>query len=158
MTDLLYKPPTYLDLMEDRVYRAYARRRPRMPENVSHGMPWFVIARRHADASQRTWALKNVPSYEAGYRLAFKVIQRDDIEDVSIVSKRTLFRPPRGFVWNPDEYTWCGRCRRPSVFFIQWRHPALNGATVLSDEDPERCYYCGARQVFAGRMGPRRAL
>lgn len=158
MADLLYTPPTYDELMENRVYRAWARKRPKLPANVSAGLPWLVIARRTPEAAGSTWALKKEALYADAYQRAFRTIQKPDFHDVAVVSRRMLFRPPRGFIWDTGAFNWCGRCRRPSVFFEQLRHPALNGALMLSWDDLNRCYYCGARESFAGRMMPRKVL
>jgi len=154
----LLVPPTWDELMKDPIYSAWAKRVPRLPVNVAHGEPWMIVARRRSEAPGSTWALKNMPVYADAYRRARRMMstRRDEFEDIAIVSKRMLFRPPIGFSWNTNRYSWCGRCRRPSVFQPAFRHFALRNAPVLAEIDIERCYYCGAREVFAVRMKPRR--
>lgn len=152
----LLVPPTYEELLEDPVYASYAKKRPRVPENVRHGNPWMIVARRRPDAEGATWALKMMPDYADAYRRVSKLLESGKFEDVAIVSRRVLFKPPKGFDWNTGLFAWCGRCRRPSLFRECTRHHALRNAPVLTEDEPERCYYCGARRVFAGRFRPRR--
>lgn len=152
----LLVPPNWDELMEDPIYSAWVRRVPRLPLNVSHGQPWLIVARRRPEASGATWATKNMSVYADAYRRVRRMMLAGEFEDIAIVSKRMLFRPPIGFTWNTNRYSWCGRCRRPSVFQHSWSHFALRGAPVLAEIDVQRCYYCGAREVFAGRMKPRR--
>jgi hypothetical protein len=142
--------------MQDDVYRSWVKRRPRLPLNISHGDPWMIVARRHSEAPGSTWAVKNMPSYVDAYHRVCRLLATGDFEDAAIVSKRMLFRPPIGFSWNTSRYSWCGRCRRPSRFEYAPTHFALRGAPALAEIDIHRCYYCGAREVFAGRMKPRR--
>jgi hypothetical protein len=149
-------PPTWDELMSDPIYAGWVRRVPKLPENVAHGEPWMIVARRRSEAPGTTWALKNMPVYADAYHRARRLLKSDEFEDVAIISKRMLFRPPIGFSWNTNRFSWCGRCRRPSVFQHSWKHFALKGAAVFAEINTERCHYCGAREVFAGRMKPRR--
>lgn len=151
----LLTPPTYDELMQDEVYRSWAKRRPRLPVNVSHGTPWMIVARRHEDSPGATWALKKEADYADAFRRVRKLLNSGEFVDAAIVSRRVLYKPPMGFEWNANRFTWCGRCRRPSLFREVSRHHALRQAPALTDDDPQRCYYCGARQVFAGRFGMR---
>jgi hypothetical protein len=153
----LVVPPSWEELLEDEIYASWIKRRPRLPENVSHGMPWMIVARRTSETPGATWAIKKMSSYEDAYHRVRKLLATHQYEDVAVVSRRMLFRPPIGFTWNTNRYSWCGRCRRPSIFTHAWTHFALRDAIVLAEIDTERCYYCGAREVFAGRMKPRKA-
>lgn len=149
-------PPTWGELMEDPLYKSWVRRVPRLPENVAQGMPWMIIARRTLESPGTTWALKKMPAYGDAYRRVRSMLSTHEFEDIAIVSRRMLFRPPRGFSWNTNRFSWCGRCRRPSLFRYAPKHFALRDAPALAEVDINRCYYCGAREVFAGRMKPRR--
>jgi hypothetical protein len=142
--------------MDDPVYRAWVKRVPKLPENVAYGNPWMIVARRTSEAPGATWALKNMPVYADAYRRVRRMLATGEFEDVAVVSRRMLFRPPIGYSWNTNRYSWCGRCRRPSTFHFAYSHFALRKATVLAEIDVHRCYYCGAREVFAGCMKPRR--
>jgi hypothetical protein len=155
-TTKLIVPPSWEELMDNEVYASWAKRRPKLPVNLSHGEPWMIVARRHSETPGATWATKRMPVYDDAFRRARRMLATHDFEDIAIVSRRMLFRPPIGFTWNTSRYSWCGRCRRPSVFSFAWTHFALRGAPVLAEINIERCYYCGAREVFAGRMKPRR--
>lgn len=143
----LLVPPTLRELREDPIYARYIGRNPRLPENVRGGMPWQIVARRHVEAPGSTWALKLMPSYADAYRRVLRMIEDTQWEDMAIVSRRTLFKPPVGFTWDEGRFRWCGRCRRPTLFRFMRSHPALKNAPVLTDDEPFRCYYCGMRQV-----------
>jgi len=121
--------------MEDPVYSAWVRRVPKLPVNIAHGDPWMIIARRRSEAPGATWALKKMPVYADAYRRVRKMVvhEHDVFEDVAIVSRRMLFRPPLEFRWNTNRFSWCGRCRRPSLFQHAWSHFALRDAPVLAE-------------------------
>lgn len=154
----LLVPPTWDELMNDLVYASWVRRIPKLPENIAHGDPWMIVARRRESASGTTWGTKKMPVYADAYRRVQRMRTTNEFEDFAIVSLRKLFRPPIGFTWNTNRFSWCGRCRRPSTFRFAYSHFALKGALVLAEVDIHRCFYCGAREVFAGRMKPRRKV
>jgi hypothetical protein len=149
-------PPSWDELMNDPIYRAWIKRVPKLPVNVAHGEPWMIVAKRTSEAPGASWATKKMTVYADAYRRVRRMSLTDEFEDLAIVSRRMLFRPPMDFTWNTNRYSWCGRCRRPSTFRFAYSHFALRGAPVLAELDIHRCYYCGAREVFAGRMKPRR--
>jgi hypothetical protein len=139
------------ELMENPVYGKFIKRNVTLPVNVQSGMPWMIMARRTPEAEGSPWARKLMPDYKASYFKMKELLSDSDFSDVSIISRRMLFAPPLGFVWPVKKYPWCGRCRRPTVFQYALKHPALNGAPVLSYEDPWRCLYCGMRQISMPR-------
>lgn len=142
-------PPDIRSLLEDNVYQKYFNRVPKLPENIRHGNPWRIVARRMPGAPGAIWALKDVPTYADAWRRVGIMMGTADWEDIAIVSRRKTFRPPVGFEWNTSRYEWCGRCRRPSIFRPMERHPAMRDAIVLTVDEAVRCFYCGARRTIA---------
>jgi hypothetical protein len=154
----LMVPPTWDELMDDDVYAAYVRRRPRLPVNIDHGQPWLVVARRFPDTDRPLWGLKRYADYADAYRFVRGKLRDREFEDMAIVCRPKLWKPPVGFTWNQSKFGWCGRCRRPSMFTNTMKHHALRDAPALATEDGNRCHYCGAREIFASRQfRPRKA-
>lgn len=151
----LLMPPTWTELLDNQVYRTYVKKRPRLPVNVSHGFPWLVVARRPESATRPTWGLKMMGDYADAYYRVRDILAAGEFEDAAIISRRKLFAPPTGFRWNRSKFSWCGRCRRPSMFTNTTRHHALRNAPALATEDANRCHFCGAREIFAARFSPR---
>lgn len=142
--------PSMSELLSDEIYRAYMRKRPRLPESAQFGEPWRILAQRVTDDETPRWALANMSTYDDAYRRMQKLLaQPKKWADVTIISKRRFFSPPVGFEWDP-KLDWCGRCRRPTMFKVMWRrHPALRDAPVVQySEDLHRCIFCGVRQGF----------
>jgi hypothetical protein len=138
------------DLLSDEVFRAYMRKRPRLPEGAQFGEPWRILAQRVTDDDKPRWALANVSTYDEAYRRMQKMLAKPNKwADVTIISKRRFYSPPQGFEWDP-KFDWCGRCRRPTIFKVMWRrHPALRDAPVVQySDDLHRCTFCGVRQGF----------
>lgn len=151
----LLVPPTWLELMEDEVYSSYVRKRPRLPENIQHGDPWLIVARRFEEIPGARWATKLMDDYAEAYKRVRRLLQDGQWEDVSIVSRRKLFKPPVGFTWNTNKFQWCGRCRRPTLFRVCSKHHALPILKTMDLEPEHRCYFCGVRHEFNGRHYPR---
>ena len=153
----LLVPPTFCDLVADPVYRVYVKRLPVLPVNVRHGYPWAVYAQRHPNVSGAKWAGKMHTTYADAFRQAVDLLKKvndDGVKiwvDAAVVSRRTLIGPPVGFRWDTGRFSWCGRCRRPSLFTHVETHHGLRNAPALATENIERCYYCGAREIFASR-------
>ncbi len=148
----ILKPPTWFELMDDDVYRAYARKRPRLPVNVSYGTPWVIVARRPENSSRPTWALKMMDDYALAYHRSKTIMATGDYEDIAIVSRRKLFKPPVGLMWDDTRFSWCGRCRRPTMFREMYKHPMMRHFAAVSLDESRRCYYCAAREILAGRF------
>lgn len=151
-------PPTWDELMENPVYAAYVRKRPRLPDNIAHGEPWMIAAHRVSGSQRPSWATKRVADYVTAYRRVDALLDSGEFDDAAIISLRKLWIPPQGFFWKRDKFAWCGRCRRPTLYRNVTKHHALGREPVLATEDGLRCYYCGAREIFAGRAKPRRRL
>lgn len=159
----LIVPPTLAELLEDEIYARYFRRNPRVPDNPLSRSPWQIIARRHPDAPGATWGRQLMPTYADAHRRARTMLGDRQWEDVAICSRAIFFKPPVGFTWSTGRYSWCGRCRRPTLFREMKSHPILNlsldaalrHAIMVSKETPERCYYCGVKQTSMPRYKPR---
>lgn len=152
----LLVPPSWLELLEDDVWSSYVRKRPRLPENIQHGSPWLIVARRFEEMPGARWATKLMPEYVDAYKKVHRLLRSGQWEDVSIVSRRKLFKPPVGFTWNANKFQWCGRCRRPTLFRVCSQHHALPFLKQIPEAEPDyRCYYCGVRHEFNGKHYPR---
>lgn len=136
-------PPTLSSLLDDDIYRKYARTVPRIPANLSAGNPWAVWA----ITRDGRWRGGQFPTYADGWRVVVKAIRNPAVADVSIVSRRKLFLEPAELahlVLPP--YDWCPRCRRPTMYELYDRHHAIPKHIPCDPEKP-RCLYCGlARQ------------
>lgn len=157
------RPPTLHDLVKIPQYRDYLRILPEMPEGVDLNNPWQVWARK----VEAGWTSRLCTDYTTAYAIVrYLLRQTDKYDDVCIVSRSVLFGEPGRLVvtagsytefvsdfhgaWDPDLYPWCARCRRPTVYRVyQAVHRALRTAPVISADEPFRCYYCGARRIFA---------
>jgi hypothetical protein len=147
-------PPDLRRLLRDTEFRAMMMRRPVLPDNLTRpGMsePWHV------------WVLKNDMRWQRGryyrYTDAYNVMRRKlkdpDVIDISVVSIRYLMPPPSGYRWNYRKYPWCPRCRRPSIFRLQYDHRAIPDDAEISFDEPRRCFYCGIRRAAFPRYAPR---
>lgn len=76
-----------------------------------------------------------------------KALRSPRVVDVTIVSRRRLFRVPPELdhmVYFP--YEWCPRCRRPTMYELFEHHHAIPRGIPL-DPDQARCVFCGIRRV-----------
>lgn len=147
----LLVPPSMTALWDDDVYRAYLERNPRIPDNLKHGQPWMLVAHRPHGSGKPPWGHKLFTRYFDALDYGLDLLDRH-YDDVSIVSRRKLFRPPVDFVWG-HQFAWCGRCRRPTLFRNpkgdKPHHALRNASAIITStlEDLHRCYYCGMRRV-----------
>jgi len=159
-------PPCLHDLLSFDVYRKYLRTIPIMP-NVPLVNPWQVWGRK---ADNSGWASKCCQDYPQAFGVLKKLYTSHQYSDIALVSRSVLFIEPGKRIWHgkganayveftPEflgcwdrhQFEWCKRCRRPTTFEkYPITHRALRKAPVLSEDNPLRCYYCGARQSFAG--------
>jgi hypothetical protein len=144
-------PPNLRTLLTDPIYRSYFLRPPAPVACQMIGQPWQVyvktIVAGPEDVPEVRWRGGRFRTYADAFACAKRQLKAAD--DVVIVSRAVLYRPPDNFGWSPG-LEWCGRCRRPTRYAVRRNHHALRGAPVLTDDEPYRCYYCGARRVFAG--------
>lgn len=138
-------PPTLKELLDDPLYRLYILRVPKLPENIAWGEPWMVWAVTH----DGRWGKRLFASYQEAWAKTVELHkQPEKFRDVALVSRRMLFPPPSRFVWKGRLYAWCSRCRRPSEFRLRAPdHHALRGQPTLTDDNSQRCYYCGIRKI-----------
>lgn len=146
--------PSIYELLDDPIYRRYAKTIPRLPRNLQHGQPWQVWALTRGD----TWKTGKFATYPEAWAVLAKNVKARTIKDGAIVSRRYIHQPPVGLVWD-IRYTWCGRCRRPSHFEHATRrtHHALRSLSVLAVDDTRRCIYCGMRLIHQGYIKARKA-
>lgn len=131
-------------LRDDPLYRKWFMQ---VPHLTIPGLqpPWRVFLQ----AEERgKWSRLDFPSYPEAYNWLRERL-RDNF-DACIHSKRQSFKPPvvrfknKKLWWPcPDAHSWCVYCRRPTVFRLYNKHPAL--PTV--DPTQRRCKICGARKA-----------
>lgn len=91
------------------------------------------------------------PIVRTGYRIArFK--RKDPKTGKEVIVKQKV--PVRKFLTElpgrlPPGHTWCGYCRRPTIFGYFLKHHALPKAYCVPYE--KRCRICGVRLNFLGR-------
>jgi len=145
-------PPTLRELLTIPAYEQYFSSPPVMPHCVELRNPWQVWGRKYAGG----WASKICPEYPVAYNLTCALLTKTDTySDVCLVSRSVLHPCPIPLrnLW-PQEYEWCARCRRPTVY-QEGRIPRrtkqrnIAGPVVVTTDEPYRCYYCGARRFFA---------
>ena len=161
------RPPILRDLLSFGSYRQYFRTNPPMPDNLINN-PWQVWGHKADNSGWSSWCVR---TYRDAYTIVKEWYNQTHIyDDLCIVSRTVLFKEPwtqekhlqsgkiiseyptfKG-LWDRNEYEWCMRCRRPTIFEY-WRKPthrALRLAPILTIDEPYRCYYCGVRRSFAG--------
>lgn len=146
------RPPTIHALLDEPLFRKLLLTPPSLPQPLSWGNPWRLWAQRE----DGRWGSSEFATYRDAWDRAKPLIKdREKYTDVAIVSKRVFFPPPPHAVW-PATLSWCSRCRRPSSFqaWEPLRHHALKAMakrSMITDEDPRRCWYCGIRQTAMPR-------
>jgi hypothetical protein len=164
-------PPTVFDLLDDPAYRAYMRTQPEPHFALTYGHPWKLWLRTDDDR----WKTGEFPTYTAAFNTMVRACRREDTADVILVSKRLFFAPPG--VWTPyrvkvpargstparieerERYeltfhwdaglTWCGRCRRPTVFRKLYPdHHVMRSLPVVSPDSVPRCMLCGVTEYM----------
>jgi DNA-directed RNA polymerase subunit RPC12/RpoP len=162
------RPPILRDLLSFDSYRQYFRTNPPMPANLLNN-PWQVWGHKSDNSGWSSWCVK---TYRDAYGIVKEWYNQTHIyDDLCIVSRTVLFKEPGEWkvighgkdaenhffpkfkgLWDSNHYEWCMRCRRPTLFEY-WHEPthrALKAAPILTQDEPYRCYYCGARRSFAG--------
>ena len=155
-------PPTLSELLSEPDYKKYLKK---IPEAVpSTGSPWQVWAHKNSGK----WGSRLCESYPDAYRCTLQLYRSAEYRDICITSRSRIFPEPGEWVvkgsgrdtyrvfiplftfWGP-QFEWCGRCRRPTRFrYCPEGHRALRDAPILTQDEPYRCYYCGARRSLAG--------
>jgi hypothetical protein len=138
------KPPTLKELLADPVYRKYFLTQPNLPHAATLlDNPWFVFAQQY----DGKWLGRPLSNYARCITMMKTLYSaRDDIRDVSIVSRRVMFGPPDNFSWHArtdwQADGWCSRCRRPTLFRKDAGLHALRQSPVIQP-GVRRCYFCG---------------
>ena len=134
-------PSTLSSLIDDPIYRRYIRTPPRLAATLREGQPWQVWA---LSAAGR-WRGGKFATYADAWPVVVRAMKAPAIRDVSLVSRRQLFRMPDNLihlVYYP--YEWCPRCRRPTMYELFHKH---HGMPTLMDPDQPRCVFCGIRRT-----------
>jgi len=144
-------PPTLHELLTFPDYERYFSVPPVMPSCVELRNPWQVWGQKWEGG----WATKLCTEYPTAYRLTCDLLTKTDVySDVCLVSRSVLHPCPIPLrnLW-PQEFEWCARCRRPTVYqeglIPKGTRKRGMAGPVLTADEPYRCYYCGARRFFA---------
>lgn len=149
----LIEPPTIFELIQDPIYKAYLANRPYLHPNLRWGNPWQIVALRNKAKKKPPWVVAMRPDYTAAIQTFKDLRNSGKFKDISIISKRRFFRPPDKFKWDSN-FTWCPRCRRPTMFKLHNAdtHHGIRGLPPgVSLADRLRCYYCGVDKYFLDR-------
>lgn len=163
--------PTMRALLDDPLYRPYAKRVPREHPANKTGDPWQLWV----DAGSGRWLTRTYTDYREVWP-TFIAKVRDHTADPTIVSRRVFYAPPgewyrvkvrlpqatlkhpegyrvewrwrQKFFWPEIDLHWCGRCRRPSYWMPLFdSHHALRRMPAVTTEDNHRCIICGIRWI-----------
>lgn len=128
-------------LLKDPTYRKFFATAPRLYETqqIPGTKPWWLYVQRKEDGP---WGRRATETYRDAFDLAKKALKKLDVHDLTIVSRRASYRPPRGFEW-PQSHRWCPYCRRPTVFWYFRRHHALTRFKDYDLSEVPRCTVCG---------------
>lgn len=139
-------------LIKDPIYRQYLQKRPTLDHIVSTA-PWRVYVQL---TQSGPWARKDFRTYPEAYRFLLKHY-RQGAHDLSLGCKPRAFPLPQVKTKSgarqplirliPDGHTWCGYCRRPTVFRYFKRHHALP-KNYPPNPDALRCTICACRLEF----------
>lgn len=161
---------TIHELLEDPIYRKYFSTVPKLPAVPRLAPPWRLYLKN----TEGRWLKLDCEQYAQAFKV-FKA-NRDKAIDAAIVCRPMTLPPPtkvvrvkgkyvngvqvtREVLWQPnlagedDAHSWCGRCRRPTVFKFFTQHHAFRGEqTQLMDPSVRRCVICGIRlEMVLGR-------
>jgi DNA-directed RNA polymerase subunit RPC12/RpoP len=148
-----YAPPTLRELLANDLYKAFFKKRPPEPVPSPLNHPWQVWA---YNGETERWGSRLCKSYPDAYKFTRELFATGKYVDIAIVSRTIIHDVPRPLKlaqpWDPYQFDWCGRCRRPTIFrYMPSGHRALHNAPAITTDEPYRCYYCGVRKVLAGK-------
>lgn len=156
------------ELLRDRQYREYFLKTPTLPEHYTEvNRPWKLIVLKK---NETVWRSKRFGTY--GEAFAGLKTMLPSIINGAINCPPLDFMPPlKNFkvkgkfvgnghlrkplivtkVWKPQltddmsDHSWCGYCRRPSIFrYANLSRPAKGGMVSTHGEPEMRCIICGA--------------
>lgn len=142
MSLTVIQPPTIRELLKDPVMKSVILKTPRLPGGSRPAEPFRVWGIRH----DSKWAGKNHPDYASAFAMVKKMLGQPEVyQDAVIICRPVGFRPPQS-LHMPAGTSWCGHCRRPTVYRRTRSHAAMKKWPVISDDDVKRCYYCAGRE------------
>lgn len=127
-------------------------------------MGWMVIGQKWPKYQAKgEWARGLRATFAEATTLYDEIMDTERFRDASIVSRGVVYPWPHEDVWDvserswskrakyswaPDPHSWCGRCRRPTVYrMCPDGHPALRGFPVITP-NVRRCHFCGLQEGF----------
>jgi len=160
---------TLEDLLEDPKYKEFFCKVPKLLNPSQKTKPWRVFIQLKKD---RKWRKKDFYSYTSAFKFLRKLIQAGVVQDATIHCLRQSYSPPTRVVrvkgkfligsdgkrrqvtriikWepqldvnDPNDYTWCPYCRRPTVFKYYAKHHAIDLKGLPIDQSVARCHICG---------------
>lgn len=156
-------------LLENPLYRAYAKKSPPLPDKHNTSHPWQLWV----ETPDHRWMTQTYPTYASAWRVG--VGRYREGCDFTVTSRRMFYAPPgewykvrvrttptvkhpepfrietrwrQTFTWPEYDLHWCGRCRRPVYWMpLHVGHHALRRMPAVTDEDNTRCLICGIRWI-----------
>lgn len=157
------------ELLDDKRYREYFLRVPKLPHIERIHPPWRLYVQRDSGSP---WSRKDFETYREAY-LFYKSRYKNVSHDASITSRAHAFYPPVRIVkltragvplldkngiqqtkevfWRvslPDDeipHRWCPYCRRPTIFTWFSKHHAFPKGAPM-DPSQVRCTICGVSE------------
>lgn len=150
----LHTPPTIRELLDVPEYKRYFLQAPRIPDHLTRdGAAWQVWVRVAKEDAKVAWRGTKHGTYRDAIGAVSVALKLPSMLDIAVVSRRLSFMPPdtlTHLIPRGRTMDWCRRCRRPSSFDVRYTHHALVGAPAITNDDPERCFYCGGRRITFG--------
>lgn len=155
-------PTTLEELLGDRSFRLYFRDVYEPALRVEGSQPWMVMAEKHSGKFAR--GLR--PTFREACELYDKILEDEQYRDASVISRGIVYPFPTEskivtragkletvhvplYDWSGSEHSWCGRCRRPTVYRMYADgHPALRGWATVVVPNVKRCHFCGLQEGF----------
>lgn len=168
---------TIKELLRDPQYREFFTSVPTLPDHYGpENKPWKLLILKPGET---TWRSKRFGTYEEAFAGFKKVYKK--IDDGAINCPPLTFMPPARKVrlkgkfdkrtkkqltaiklWVPkipgdvEHHTWCGHCRRPTIFRYAIMAPRkmLSGAMSPASDPAMRCIICGASERIVDMRNP----
>lgn len=160
---------TIVDLLEDPKYKEFFCQVPKLLRPDQDDYPWRVYVQLKKD---KKWRRKDFYTYTSAFKFLKRLLAAEVVQDAAIHCRRQFFNPPSKVVrvkgkfftgpdgkkrqvtkvitWapkiegtDPNDYRWCGYCRRPTAFKHYSSHPALKNLGMPIDQSVKRCHICG---------------
>lgn len=173
---------TIKELLRDPTYRKFFSKVPKLPEHYKpSNLPWKLIILKH---DERVWRSKRFGTYQEAFAGLKKMLPT--IDNAAINCPPLAFMPPirtvrlkgkftttskgkqipvvKSIIWTPqvpgdlEPHSWCGHCRRPSIFRFATITPRMKEGFYAPPGEPAvRCIICGASERILDLRHPENA-